>query len=236
MLGPWIKANWMWSSRRWQDIDVNGIDILGISKLKWMGMDEFNSDDHYTYYSGQESLRKWNSPHSQQESPKCNTWEQSQKQQNDLSSFPRQTIQHHSNPSLCPNQWYQSWMVLWRRTRPSRTNTKKRCPFHQRVLECESRKTRDTQNNRQVWPWIAKWSRAKLTWVLSREHAGHNKDTFPTTQEMTLHMDITRWSILKSDWLYSLQQKMELYAVRKNKTVVETMKSLLPNSDLNWRK
>ena len=34
------------------------IDILGISKLKWTGMDEFNSDDHYIYYCGQESLSK----------------------------------------------------------------------------------------------------------------------------------------------------------------------------------
>ena len=34
------------------------IDILGISKLKWTGMGEFNSDDHYIYYCGQESLRK----------------------------------------------------------------------------------------------------------------------------------------------------------------------------------
>ena len=34
------------------------IDILGISKLKWTGMGEFNSDDHYVYYCGQESLRR----------------------------------------------------------------------------------------------------------------------------------------------------------------------------------
>ena len=34
------------------------IDILGISKLKWTGMGEFNSDDHYVYYWGQESLRR----------------------------------------------------------------------------------------------------------------------------------------------------------------------------------
>ena len=33
-------------------------DILGISELKWMGMGEFNSDDHYIYYCGQESLRR----------------------------------------------------------------------------------------------------------------------------------------------------------------------------------
>ena len=34
------------------------IDILGISKLKWTGMGEFNSDDHFIYYCGQESLRR----------------------------------------------------------------------------------------------------------------------------------------------------------------------------------
>ena len=34
------------------------VDILGISKLKWTGMGEFNSDDHYTYYCGQGSLRR----------------------------------------------------------------------------------------------------------------------------------------------------------------------------------
>ena len=34
------------------------IDILGIRKLKWTGMGEFNSDDHYIYYCGQESLRR----------------------------------------------------------------------------------------------------------------------------------------------------------------------------------
>ena len=33
------------------------IDILGISEIKWTGMGEFNSDDHYIYYCGQESLR-----------------------------------------------------------------------------------------------------------------------------------------------------------------------------------
>ena len=38
-------------------IKVN-IDILGISKLKWTGMGELNSDNHYIYYCGQESLRK----------------------------------------------------------------------------------------------------------------------------------------------------------------------------------
>ena len=39
-----------------QEMAKVNIDILGISKLRWTGMDEFNSDDHYIYYCGQESL------------------------------------------------------------------------------------------------------------------------------------------------------------------------------------
>ena len=41
-----------------QEMARVNIDILGISKLKWTGMGEFNSDDHYIYYRGQESLRR----------------------------------------------------------------------------------------------------------------------------------------------------------------------------------
>ena len=41
-----------------QEMARVNIDILGISELKWTGMNEFNSDDHYIYYCGQESLRR----------------------------------------------------------------------------------------------------------------------------------------------------------------------------------
>ena len=76
--------------------------------------------------------------------------------------------------------------------------------------------------------------------VLPRECIGHSKHLLPTTQEKTLHMDITRYSTLKSDCLYSLQLKMEkLYknSIRQNQdlklTVAQIMNSLLPNLDLN---
>ena len=60
---------------------------------------------------------------------------------------------------------------------------------------------------------------AKANGVLPKEHTGHSKHPLPTTQEKTLHMDITRWSTPKSDWLYSLEPNMEkLYIVSKNKT------------------
>ena len=51
-----------------QEMTRVNIDILGISELRWTGMGEFNSDDHYIYYHGQESLRKWSSHHGQQKS------------------------------------------------------------------------------------------------------------------------------------------------------------------------
>ena len=58
-----------------QEMARVNIDILGISELRLTGMGEFNSDDHYIYYCGQESLRKKRSSHhGQQKSLKCNTW------------------------------------------------------------------------------------------------------------------------------------------------------------------
>ena len=82
--------------------------------------------------------KKWNSHHDQHKSPKCSTWMQSQKRQNDLCSFLRQTIQYHSKPSLCPTsnvegaevgQLYEDLQDLFR------TNIQKRCPFHYGGLE-----------------------------------------------------------------------------------------------------
>ena len=45
-----------------QEMSRVNVDILGISELKWTGMGEFNSDDHYIYYWGQESLRPSTNP------------------------------------------------------------------------------------------------------------------------------------------------------------------------------
>ena len=87
-----------------QEMARVNVDILGISELRWTGMGEFNSDDHYIYYHGQESLRIIGVALRVNKRLKCSTWVQSQKRQNDLCSFPRQTIQYYGNPSLCPNQ------------------------------------------------------------------------------------------------------------------------------------
>ena len=93
-----------------QEMARVNINILGSSELKCTGMGEFNSDDHYIYYCGQ---KKWSHYHSQQKSLKCSTWKQSQKQQNDLCSFPRQTIQCRSNPVYAPTSNAEEAEAEW---------------------------------------------------------------------------------------------------------------------------
>ena len=140
------------------------IDILGISQLKWTGMGEFNSGDHDIYFCGQESLRRNGVAIMVNKSLTCSTWMQSQKRKNDLCSFLSWRIQYHGNPSLCPNQkcWRSwSWMVLWRPTRPFRTNIQKRCPFHYRGLECKRKNSRNTWSNRQIWLWNTEMKQGK---------------------------------------------------------------------------
>ena len=62
-----------------QEMARVNVDILGINELKLTGMGEFNSDDHYIYYCGQESLRRNGVAIIVNKSPKCSTWMQSQK-------------------------------------------------------------------------------------------------------------------------------------------------------------
>ena len=87
-----------------QEIAIVNIDILGVSELKWTGKGKSNSDDYCIYYCGQESLRRNGVNIIVNKSLKCSTWLQSHKQQNDLCSFPRQTVHYHSNSGLCPDQ------------------------------------------------------------------------------------------------------------------------------------
>ena len=60
-----------------QEMARINVEILGISELKWTGVDEFNSDDHYIYYCGQESLRRNGVDIIVNKSLKCSTWVQS---------------------------------------------------------------------------------------------------------------------------------------------------------------
>ena len=127
--------------------------------------------------------------------------------QNDFGSFPRKAIQYHSNSSLCPYHWHQrswSWSVLWRPRRPPRTNTKKKVPFiigdwkvkvgSQEIPGVTGKFGLGEQNE----------AKQRLTEFCQENAFSHSKYPFSTTQEMTLHMDITKWSILKWNWLHPL--------------------------------
>ena len=126
-------------------------------------------------------------------------------------------IQVYSLTSKCCRSW--NWRVLWRATRPSRTNTPKRYMFHYRDLKCKSRKSRDTWNNKWIWLWSTEWSSKTANRVLPREYTAYNKHRVSATQEKTLHRDVTRCSKPKSDWFYFLHLKIEKpYTVSKRKT------------------
>ena len=87
------------------------INILEISELKWTGISKFNSDDQYIYYCGQKSLRRNVIAlivNRRVENAVLGCY-----LKNDLGLLPRQTIQHHSNPTLCPNHECQKAVFEW---------------------------------------------------------------------------------------------------------------------------
>ena len=86
-----------------QEMAIVNVDILGIIELKWTGMGEFNSDDHYIYYCGQQSLRRNEVALIVNKRVQIAVLGYNLKNDRWISSFPRQTIQHYSNPRLCHN-------------------------------------------------------------------------------------------------------------------------------------
>ena len=134
-------------------------------------------------------------------------------------------------------RFYEDLQDLWE------LNTQKRCPFHYRGLECKSRKTRNTWSNRQIWPRNADWSRAKTNRVLPKKCTGHSKHPLPTTQEKTLHSTHGHQQMANTEIRLTIfsaaKDRKALYSQQKQDqelTVAQIMNSLLPNSDLNWRK
>ena len=157
---------------------------------------------------------------------------QSQKWHKDLCSFLRQIIQYtvFQVYALSSNaeEAEVEWLVLWRPTRPTRTNTKKRCSFHYRGLKYKNRKSRDTWSNRQIWPWSTEWNRAKQTPSSNntREDSTHGHHQMVNT-EIRL---IIFFAAKDGKALYSQQKQY------RELTVAQIINFLLPNWDWNWRK
>ena len=112
--------------------------------------------------------------------------------------------------------------------------------LHYRVLECKSRKSRDTWSNSKFGHGVQNETGQRLTEFCQENTLVITNTHFQVVQETTLHMDIATWSVLKSDCLYSLQLKMEkLYTVSKTRPGAycgSDHQLLLKNSGSNWRK
>ena len=143
-----------------QEMARVNINIFGIRELKWTGMGEFNSDDHYIYDCGQESLRRNGITLIVNKRVRNAVLGCSLKNDRMISVHFQGKPFSITGIQVCAptinakeaevEQFYEDPVRL------SRTNTKKRCPFPHMVLECKSRKSRDTWSNRQVWPWGTK--------------------------------------------------------------------------------
>ena len=180
-----------------QEMARVNVDILGISEIKWTGMGEFNSDDHYIYYCGQESLRRngvatmvnkrvWNAVLG------CNL-------KNDRmisvrlqgKPFNITVIQVHaptSNAEEAEVEWfYEDLQDLWELT------PKKDVLF---IIGDWNAKlgSQETPGVTGKFGLEVKNEAGQRLRVLPRERTGHSKHPLPTTQEKTLHMGITRWS------------------------------------------
>ena len=140
-----------------QEMARMNVDILGISELKWTGMGEFNSDDHYIYYCGKDSLRRNGVALIVNERVQNAVLGCSFKNDRMISvhfqgkPFNITVIQIYTLTSNAEEaeveQFYEDLQDLLELT------PKRSCPFHHRGLECKSRKSRNTWSNRQIWPW-----------------------------------------------------------------------------------
>ena len=150
---------------------------------------------------GRNPQRKWSSHHGQQNSPKCSTWMQSQKRQNDLCLSPRQTIQHHTYTSLCPT------------SNAEETEAEQFYEDLQDLLEPTPKK--DVLFI--IGDWKAKVGSQETPGVIGKFGLGMRNEAGQTLTEFCqenalviantlfqqykrrLHMAIIRWSVLKSD-------------------------------------
>ena len=136
------------------------VDILGISELKWSGMSEFNSDDHYIYYCGQESLRRNGVAIMVNKRVQNAVFGCKLKKDRMISvrfqgkPFNITVIQVYAPTSSAEEaeaeRFYEDLQDLLELTLPA---PPKKHLLHYRGLECKSRKSRNTWSNRKIWPW-----------------------------------------------------------------------------------
>ena len=139
-----------------QEMARVNLDILGISKLTWTGMGEFNSDDHYNYYCGQESLRRNGVAIMINKRVRNAVLGYNHKNNRMISvrfqgkPFNITVIKPYaptSNAEEAEVEWFYEDLEDLLELHPP---PKKKCPFHYRGMECKSRKSRNTWSKRQI--------------------------------------------------------------------------------------
>ena len=205
-----------------QEMARVNINNLGISELKWTGMGEFHSDDHYIYYCGQKSLRR-----------------------NGVALIVNKRVR---NAVLGCSLKNDRMISLCFQGKPFNITVIQVYAPISNVEEAEvERFYEDLQDLLELTPqkdvlfiigvWNTKVGSQETLGVTGKFDTGIQNEvgqrltefsqentlaianTLFQQHKRTLHMDITRWSTTKSDLLYSLQPKMEkLYTVSKNKT------------------
>ena len=179
------------------------VDILGLSELKWTGMGEFNSDDHYIYYCGQESLRRYGVAIMVYKRVQNAGLGYNLKNDRMISvllqgePFGITVIQVYaptSNAEEAEVEWfYEDVQDLLELT------PKKDVLF---LIGDWNAKVGSQETPGVTGKFVLGMRNEagqRLIRVLPRKCTGHSKHPLPTTQEKTLHMDITRWSTPKSD-------------------------------------
>ena len=178
------------------------IDILGISQLKWAGLGEFNSHDHYIYYCGHESLRR-----------------------NGVAIMVNKRVR---NAVLGCSLKNDRMISVRLQGKPLNITVKVYAPTSNAEEAEVERFYEDLQYLLELTPqkdalfiigdWNAKVGSQEIPGVMGKfglgirneagqsliefcqkKCTGHSKHPLPTTQEKTLHMDVTRWSTPKSD-------------------------------------
>ena len=130
---------------------------------------------------------------------------------------------------------------LWRPTRPSRTNTQNRCPFHYRGLECKSRKSRDTWSitgkfglgvQNEAGQRLTEFCQENTLVIANTLLQQHKRRLYTWTSPDNQYWNQIDYILCSQRWRSFIQSAK----TRPEGTVAQIMNSLLPNSGLNWKK
>ena len=144
----------------------------------------------------------------------------------------------HAGSQQCWRSW--RWMVLWRPPRPSRANAQKRCPYHHTGLECKSKSKEIPGGAGKFGLGVQNEAGQKLTEFWQENTLVIENTLFQHTGEDSTHGHHQMVSTeIRLIIFFAAKDGEALYRQQKQDqelTVAGIMNSLLPNSDLNWRK